>query len=137
MNEPIRCRSLISLVARYPGNQREMNSHCGVTETKMTVVVEGGHPHKSFTLFTEGQSSASSHQTWQVCQSIIFFFFFFDGGWGSYSTKQRKIQIILFPKYFRYLLLVLIASMCCVCKYCEISHKAATKFTFIARSHII
>lgn len=35
MNEPIRCRALISLVARYPSNQREMNSHCGVTETKM------------------------------------------------------------------------------------------------------
>lgn len=39
MNEPIRCRSLISLVARYPSNQREMNSHCAVTEKKMTVVV--------------------------------------------------------------------------------------------------
>lgn len=41
MNEPIRCRSLISLVARYPSNQEEMNPHCGVTETKLMVEVEG------------------------------------------------------------------------------------------------
>lgn len=40
MNEPIRCRALISLVARYPSNQREMNSHCGVTETKMMAAEE-------------------------------------------------------------------------------------------------
>lgn len=39
MNEPIRCRSLISLVARYPSNQGEMNFHCAVTETKMMRVM--------------------------------------------------------------------------------------------------
>lgn len=74
MNEPIRCRALISLVARYPSNQREMNSHCGVTETKMVAELEKetrGYQHKSFTFFIEGQSSISSHQTLPYLEFLI------------------------------------------------------------------
>lgn len=75
MNEPIRCRALISLVARYPSNQREMNSHCGVTETKMmAAAVEKetrGYQHKSFTFFTEGQSSISSHQIFPYVEFLM------------------------------------------------------------------